>query len=118
MLKSSQNPDLMINDQYMRSFTFRSIYFNKKFKTKSTHLWKPPDSLKIAILKASQKPWSDMINDRYMRYSIILNGYFWFKLNTLDFSVWQLRNCMEAAAGGCGAPYGPVGAGSLGGGGS
>ena len=41
-----------------------------------------------------------MINDRYMRYSIILNGYFWFKLNTLDFSVWQLRNCMEAAAGG------------------
>ena len=62
---------------------------------------KAPESLKIAILKASQKPWSDMINDRYMRYSIILNGYFWFKLNTLDFSVWQLRNCMEAAAGGC-----------------
>ena len=62
---------------------------------------KAPESLKIAILKASQKPWSDMINDRYMRYSIILNGYFCFKLNTLDFSVWQLRNCMEAAAGGC-----------------
>ena len=61
---------------------------------------KAPESLKIAILKASQKPWSDMINDRYMRYSIILNGYFWFKLNTLDFSVWQLRNCMEATAGG------------------
>ena len=59
-----------------------------------------------------------MINDRYMRYSIILNGYFWFKLNTLDFSVWQLRNCMEATAGGRGAPLGLVGAGSRGGGGS
>ena len=59
-----------------------------------------------------------MINDRYMRYSIILNGYFWFKLNTLDFSVWQLRNCMEAAAGAPRRqPHGP-GAGSRGGGGS
>ena len=48
MLKSSQNHDLMINDRYMRSFTFRSIDFIIKLEPT---IMKAPESLKLLFSK-------------------------------------------------------------------
>ena len=58
MLKASQNHDLMINDRYMRSFTFLSIDFIIKLKQNQVIYESPRKSI-VAILKASQKPWYD-----------------------------------------------------------